>query len=68
MFDPSMKINTDGVRPISSSEAVGVVKESLNGIAVAKRKTYLFDECKNGSVGDRVESFLKIYQHDIVEL
>ena len=68
LFDPGMKINTDGVRPISSSEAVSVVEESLDGIAVAKRKTYLFDEWEDSSVWDRVKSFLEINQHDVIEL
>jgi hypothetical protein len=35
LFDPSVEVDTNRVGPISSSEAISVIKKSLNSIAIA---------------------------------
>ena len=63
-----MKVNAERIRLISGSEAVSVNEERLNGITVLFGKTNLLDEGKDSFMGNRIECFFEVNQHNIVKL
>ena len=68
MFDTSMEVNAKRIRLISGGEAVSINEERLNGIAVLFRKTNLLDEGKDCFMGNGVECFFEVNQHNVVKL